>query len=268
MTISNTSKNSARRLTAALLFAAAGTLMIAAPSAFAADQSGQNTYNRDRDHDKRKADTQRRRDGNHDKRKTTSQRRRDWREDRRNGVGDWRGVRDHDRHNRRDRRRDRHDRQDRRRDRHDRYERRDQHNRRDRRHERVNRHNRRHDRYERRQHRRDHRRRNSYSNYGYNNYGYNSGYRTNYRSSLGINFIFGTPGYSSYRWASNPYSFYQPGNWSYSNYRSSVNCQRITVEANHYDHIEIISVKQCYNPIDGYYIIQGSERIVDCIYKD
>ena len=257
MTLSNPHKNAARRLTTALLCAAAGTLMIAAPSAFAAGQSDQNTYNRDRDHDKRKADTQRRRDGNYDKRKTTSQRRRDWREDRRNGVGDWRGVRDPDRHSRRDRRDQRRDRHSRR----DRNRRRDQWSRRN---------DRRTDRWEHRQNRRYRRHNNNYSynNHGYNNYGYNRGYRTNYRSNLGINFIFGSPGYSNYRWASDPYSFYQPGYWSYSNYRSSVNCQRITVEANHYDHIEIISVKQCYNPIDGYYIIQGSERIIDCIYKN
>jgi hypothetical protein len=40
------------------------------------------------------------------------------------------------------------------------------------------------------------------------------------------------------------------------------------VEANHHGHIELISVKECYNPWDGYYIIQGSERIVDCPYSD
>jgi len=40
------------------------------------------------------------------------------------------------------------------------------------------------------------------------------------------------------------------------------------VEANHHGHTELISVKECYNPWDGYYIIQGSERIEDCPYAN
>lgn len=111
-----------------------------------------------------------------------------------------------------------------------------------------------------------HNRYNQGHNYSYNRHR-NNHYRTNYRSNLGINFFFGSPGYSSYRWASSPYSFYQPGNWSYSSYRSSTTCSRILVNANHYDHTEQVSVKQCYNPIDGYYIIQGSERVVNCAYS-
>lgn len=102
----------------------------------------------------------------------------------------------------------------------------------------------------------------------YRNYYNPSGYRSAYNSTIGINFTFGQTGYSRYRWASTPYSFYRPGNWSYASYRSATTCERIMVEANHYDHVEIISVKQCYNPMEGYYIIQGSERVVDCIMKD
>lgn len=101
----------------------------------------------------------------------------------------------------------------------------------------------------------------------YRNYYNPRGYRNHYRSSIGIDFIFGNNGYSRYRWASNPYSLYRPGyGWSYYDYRAQTTCERILVDAHHYDHTEIVSVKQCYNPYDGYYIIQGSERIVDCIY--
>lgn len=187
--------------------------------------------------------------------KPDTQRRRDWREDRRKGYGDWSNPPTTRRVDRR--RDDRHDNRRPRRDRWDRY---------------TRRHDRSNDYYRQGYRRNNYRRNHFHDSYNpYNNYTrrYNSrGYHTRYRSSLGINFFFGLPNFSSYRWASTPYSFYQPGHWSYASYRSSVQCSRIMVEANHYDHIEIISVKECYNPLDGYYIIQGSERVVDCIRKD
>ena len=262
MTTTTPHKLRARALSALLLGAGFSVLTLAAPTAVAAEgpkNQDDNTYHSDRNN-KKKAQPQ-------------TQRRRDWREDKRQGRGDWRGV-DERRTDRSDRTR----RERTRRDRTRRDYRRDDRNSRNSRWE--HRDNYRRDRYRsgrRDTRRRDYYRRNNrrnnygYSNYGYNNYGHNSyygnqGYRTNYRSSLGINFVFGNPGYSNHRWASSPYSFYQPGNWSYSNYYNSVSCQRITVQANHHGHSELISVNQCYNPIDGYYIIQGSERIIDCPY--
>jgi len=264
MTAKTHHKTRGRTLSALLLGAGFSVLSLSATTALAAEgpkNQDDNTYQSDRNNKKRA--------------KPQTQRRRDWREDKRQGRGDWRGV-DERRTDRTDRtRRDRTDRT--RRDRTDRarrdtrrdYRRDDRNSRRDYRnnyrrdhYRRDRRDNRRRDYY-----RRDNRHNNyGYSNYGNNNYYGNQGYRTNYRSSLGINFVFGNPGYSNYRWASTPYSFYQPGNWSYSNYYNSVSCQRITVMANHHGHSELISVNQCYNPIDGYYIIQGSERIIDCPY--
>ena len=99
--------------------------------------------------------------------------------------------------------------------------------------------------------------------YRYPIYASNSrGYRTNYRSNLGINFHFGTPGYSAYRWASSPYFGYRPSYGSYGYYRSRTHCQRIIVEGWHYGRRKLISVKECSNPWDGRYIVQGSERLV------
>jgi|GEM_PF-2260053 len=269
---------------AMLLGAAFGALVFAAPTAMAAGPQKQDssTYQGDNNKKPQPPNSQRRdnrRDSNRARRgdwrgtqdPKIPQARRDTRQGRRDTSQD-RGQTRRDRGNaRRDRRDTRQDHGNTRRDnRRDNYRR--DHNRRDNyRRDRNRRDNYRRDR-NRRDYRRDNRRRDYRRNYGYNNYGHSNygygrnGYRTNYRSSLGINFVFGNPGYSSYRWASTPYSFYQPGNWSYSNYYNSVSCQRINVMANHHGHSELISVNQCYNPIDGYYIIQGSERIIDCPY--
>ena len=88
-----------------------------------------------------------------------------------------------------------------------------------------------------------------------------NGYRSNYRSGLGINFSFGSPGYSSYRWAPSNYGFYRPGRVSFASYRNQTRCDRVIVDGFQYGTLRPVSVKQCYNPWDGYYIIQGSERI-------
>ena len=92
------------------------------------------------------------------------------------------------------------------------------------------------------------------------------GYRTNYRSRIGINFVFGTPGYSRYRWAPSRYAFYRPGYWSYSSYTAQTHCERVVVEANHHGHRELISVVECHNPYDGTYLVQGSEQLIECTY--
>ena len=85
-----------------------------------------------------------------------------------------------------------------------------------------------------------------------------------YRSSVGISFNFGSPRYHGYRWAPAAYSFYRPTYGSYGYYQSNTVCRRITTEAWHHGHRELISVKECSNPWDGTYIVQGSERIIDC----
>ena len=170
--------------------------------------------------------------------------------------------RDHARTDRRSRdhaRPDRHRRDHARQDRHRRDHARQDRHRRD--HARRDRHRRDHIRRDR--HRRDHVRHDRHRPHWSNRH---NGYRSHYRSSIGINFTFGQPGYSRYRWASSPYSFYQPRYSSYSSYRSSTWCERIVIEANHRGHRELISVKQCSNPYDGTYMIQGSEQIVNCPY--
>ncbi|PHQ67334.1 MAG: hypothetical protein COB92_05150 [Robiginitomaculum sp.] len=116
-----------------------------------------------------------------------------------------------------------------------------------------------------RQHQRQSRRNHNYRphhNTGWNNR-YN-GFRTSYRSSLGISFFFGQAGYSRYRWAPSRYSFYQPGYMSYSNYQSSTYCDRILIDGYHNGHTELVSVLQCTNPYDGTYIVQGTEQVVNC----
>lgn len=101
----------------------------------------------------------------------------------------------------------------------------------------------------------------SYRNYR-RGHGYrHNGYSSNYRSGLGISFSFGSPGYSSYRWAPSNYGFYRPGRVSYASYRNQTRCNRVVVDGFHYGTLRPVSVKQCYNPWDGYYIVQGSERI-------
>jgi len=129
-------------------------------------------------------------------------------------------------------------------------------------HARQDRHRRDHARRDR--HRRDHARRNVHRPHWSNRH---NGYRLHYRSSIGINFSFGQPGYSRYRWASSPYSFYQPRYSSYWAYKATTFCERVLIEANHQGHRELISVQQCSNPYDGTYIIQGSEQIVNCSYR-
>ncbi len=119
-----------------------------------------------------------------------------------------------------------------------------------------------------RNYRRDYRRRDHYRpNRRHVNRNYNrqhNGYYTPYRSNVGISFNFGTPGYSRYRWSQNPYSFYRPTYGSYGYYQTSTTCRRVTVEAWHHGHSELVSVKQCSNPWDGTYIVQGSERVINC----
>lgn len=88
-----------------------------------------------------------------------------------------------------------------------------------------------------------------------------NGYRSNYRSGLGISFSFGSPGFSSYRWAPSNYGFYRPGRISYASYTAGTRCDRVIVDGFQYGTIRPVSVTQCYNPWDGYYIVQGSERI-------
>lgn len=92
----------------------------------------------------------------------------------------------------------------------------------------------------------------------------NRGYYSPYRSSVGISFNFGSPGYSRYRWSPSAYSFYRPTYGSYGHYQTSTTCRRVTVEGWHHGHRELVSVKQCSNPWDGTYIVQGSERAIDC----
>jgi len=101
----------------------------------------------------------------------------------------------------------------------------------------------------------------SFGNYRRANGYRHNGFNTNYRSGLGISFSFGSPGYSSYRWAPSNYGLYRPGRVSYASYRNRTRCDRVIVEGFHYGTLRPVSVKQCYNPWDGYYIIQGSERI-------
>jgi len=98
------------------------------------------------------------------------------------------------------------------------------------------------------------------------NYKKHSNYYKPYKSRVGISFVFGNSGYSPYRWAPSNYGFYQSGYGSYDNYRSSTTCRRVNVEAWHHGHRELISVKQCSNPWDGTYVIQGSERVINCAY--
>lgn len=88
------------------------------------------------------------------------------------------------------------------------------------------------------------------------------GFRTNYRSSLGISFGFGTPGFSAYRWAPTAYSFYRPSFGSFGYYQRSTVCHRIVVDGWYQGYRAPISVRQCSNPWVGSYIVQGSERLV------
>ena len=88
------------------------------------------------------------------------------------------------------------------------------------------------------------------------------GWYTPYRSNLGISFHFGTPGYSRYRWASNPFGFYNSSFGDYGYYSNRTTCRRVKLDGWHRARRALISVKQCSNPWDGSYIIQGSERVV------
>jgi len=121
-------------------------------------------------------------------------------------------------------------------------------------------------------------RNNGISNRGFNNRGLSNrnirsrvsfignngrGFRTNYRSSIGISFGFGTPGFSAYRWAPTAYSFYNPSFGSYGYYQRNTVCRRVNVEGWYRGFRELISVKQCSNPWSGSYIVQGSERLVN-----
>lgn len=133
--------------------------------------------------------------------------------------------------------------------------------------ERGNRNRDRHYRNHDRSYRHDFRRRDYYrpARRHYNRRHYrNRGHYTPYRSNLGISFHFGTPGYSSYRWAPAAYSFYRPTYGSYGYYQRRTTCRRINVEGWHHGHRELVSVKQCSNPWDGTYIVQGSERVISC----
>ncbi len=106
----------------------------------------------------------------------------------------------------------------------------------------------------------------SFGNSSFGNYRRGRGYRHNgysspYRSNVGISFSFGSPGYSSYRWASARDAFYRPGRMSRASYSANTRCERVTVDGFQYGTMRPVSVTQCYNPWDGYYILQGSERV-------
>ena len=95
----------------------------------------------------------------------------------------------------------------------------------------------------------------------------NNRYFNPYRSNLGISFHIGSTDYSRYRWAPSLYSFYTPTYGSYGYYQSQTHCRRIKTEAWHHGHRELVSVKVCSNPWDGEYVVQGSERIIDCRFR-
>ena len=88
------------------------------------------------------------------------------------------------------------------------------------------------------------------------------GFRNNYRSSFGISFSFGSPGFSRYRWAPSSYGFYRPSYGSYRSYTASTFCDRVLLNGYQYGRGALISVVQCSNPWDGSYILQGTEQIV------
>ena len=92
----------------------------------------------------------------------------------------------------------------------------------------------------------------------------NRGYRNNYRSSIGISFLFGNDGYSRHRWSPSAHNFYRSSYGAFHTYANQTYCERVLVQARHNGHYETVSVKQCSNPWDGTYIIQGSERLVHC----
>lgn len=91
----------------------------------------------------------------------------------------------------------------------------------------------------------------------------NRGFSSSYRSSFGISFNFGSPGYSRYRWSPSAYSLYRPSYGSYGSYQTRTSCRRVTLDGWYHGHRELISVEQCSNPWDGTYIIQGSERVAN-----
>lgn len=91
----------------------------------------------------------------------------------------------------------------------------------------------------------------------------NRGFSTPYRSSLGISFSFGSPGYSRYRWSPSAYSLYRPSYGTYGSYQTRTSCRNVVLDGLHYGRPALISVKECSNPWDGSYIVQGSERIID-----
>lgn len=86
------------------------------------------------------------------------------------------------------------------------------------------------------------------------------GYSNNYRSHLGINFIFGNSGLSNYRWSRSRHDLYRPRYGSFHRYKARTHCQRIIVEANRFGYRVPVSVLECHNPWNGYYIVQGSEQ--------
>ena len=100
----------------------------------------------------------------------------------------------------------------------------------------------------------------------YTNTRRNRRHYTPYRSNIGISFNIGTPRYTQHRWAPTAYSFYQPSYGSYNTYQTQTTCRRVTREAWHHGHRELISVKECSNPWSGTYTVQGSERVIDCRY--
>lgn len=103
-----------------------------------------------------------------------------------------------------------------------------------------------------------------WSNHG--GWGNRNRHRNNYTSRVGISFNFGNDGYSRRRWSRSPHAFYNSSYGSYNTYSNQTYCERVLVQARHHGHYETVSVKQCSNPWDGTYIIQGSERVVNCLY--
>ena len=86
--------------------------------------------------------------------------------------------------------------------------------------------------------------------------------RSPYRSSLGITLNFGSGLHNPYRWAPAAYSYYRPTLGSYHAYQNQTRCERVIVKGWRYSHRQRISVKQCSNPWDGVWYVQGSERLV------
>lgn len=90
----------------------------------------------------------------------------------------------------------------------------------------------------------------------------NRGFSNSYRSGIGISFSIGSSSYSPYRWAPTNYGLYSPSYGSYSSYQARTSCDRVTLQGYRYGSRALVSVTECYNPWNGRYIVQGSERLI------